>query len=263
MHLLRTHLVLVLMAVVAAPCITDARPLTSARASGRSGARVTKQLTQGVWVKSNRGGMRKISYKVFQRAFGVKWAQQQQLGKGLTESTLPGYSDGPGTFDINNMDKPQYVAPQYKPTPADRKAINGHTDRVYISKVSKSVGYGLFARGRIAKGAVVGEYTGVVRNQNLEKDRSNGYTFTYDPFNQLFMVVDAQKQGNYMRFANHSAKYANAAPRLVYDESHRRWHVLLVATQELKRGDQVLFNYGHQYGWDRFGIKNPTDLKPR
>jgi len=263
MRLLRLHTVLLLVVALAAPAVAEARPRGGLRAKAlRPGARLKKAPARGVWFKDG-GRMRKISYGHFQRKFGVKWAKRQLLGSPLTEKTLPGYSDGPGSFDINNMDAPQYVAPQYKVTKADRRAINGKTARVYISKVSKTVGYGLFARGRIPKGAVVGQYTGVVRNENVEKDRSNGYTFTYDPFGHFHMVVDAQKQGNYMRFANHSAKYANAAPRLVYDEARSRWHVLLVATQEIKRGDQVLFNYGHQYGWDRFGIQQPTDLKPR
>ena len=264
MRLMKLEVVLVLTLLLSAALPAQARPgRRSLRASARPGVRVARQPARGVWVKSDRGRIRKISLGQFQRKFGVKWARLQQLGKGLTEKTLPGYSDGPGTFDINNLDAPQYVAPQYKPTRADRRAINGHTARVYVGQVNKDVGHGLFARGRIPAGSVIGEYTGVVRNENRATDRANGYTFTYDPFNQLYMLVDAQKQGNYMRFANHSAKYANAKPRLVYDEPHRRWHVLLVATKEIPRGDQVLFNYGHQYGWDRFGIQQPADLKPR
>ena len=184
------------------------------------------------------------------------------LGKGLTEKTLPGYSDGPGSFDLNNLDAPQWVAPQYRPTAADKRAMSGRTARVYIGKVNKSVGNGLFAKGTIRKGSIIGEYAGVVRNQTLEKDVKNGYTFTYDPFNHFAMIVDAQKTGNYMRFANHSAKFANAKPRMVYDEAHKRWHVLLEATKDIKGGEQVLFNYGHQYDWSRFGIQKPADLAP-
>ena len=257
--LYRLTIAIALVAALAVPGTALSRPLS---VSVQKGARLKKQPAQGVWVKGSSGRLRKISHRVFQRAFKVKWTKHQLIGHPYTEKTLPGYSDGPGSFDINNMDAPQYVAPQYKVTKADRRAINGKTAPVFIGKVSKTVGYGLFARGRIAKGAIVGQYTGVVRNEDLKKDRSNGYTFTYDPFNQLHMVVDAKEKGNYMRFANHSAKYANMAPRLVYNEPRKSWHVLLVATKEIRSGDQVLFNYGHQYGWERFGINKPTDLKP-
>ena len=249
------------------PALSPARTHGPAARSAVTRSRATRPARkiprQGVWVKAGGNRMRKISFRTFERKFGVKWSRLQTLGSGLTTQTLPGYSEGPGSFDINNLDAPQYVAPQYQPTKADRRAMAGRTARVYIGQVNATVGHGLFARGTIRKGSIIGEYTGVVRNENTKTDRSNGYTFTYDPFGHFPMLVDAKAQGNYMRFANHSAKFSNAAPRMVYDRDQSRWHVLLVATKEIRRGDQVLFNYGHKYGWDRFGITEPTDLKPR
>ena len=227
-------------------------------------ARVRRPPRQGVWIKRGKRIV-KVPIKTAEKKFGIKWTRLQQLAVGLTEKGLPGYSDGPGSVDLNNLDAPQYVAPQYRPTASDRRAMIGRTAGVYVGKVSKTVGNGLFAKGTIREGSVIGEYAGVVRMENFgnkAKDHANGYTFVYDPFQHFPFLIDAQKQGNYMRFANHSAKHANAKPRMVFDEPHNRWHVLLVATKKITRGQQVLFNYSNQYDWSRFGIKEPTNLKP-
>ena len=231
-------------------------PLAQARRPGATAPR------QGVWV-GQKGQIAKISPKTFAKRFGLQWTRRQVLGRGVTESSLPGYSDGPGSFNWEDPDAKPWVAPQYRPSPAERRALDGRTAPLYVARVSKSVGHGLFARGTIRKGTIIGEYTGAVRQENREADRLNAYTFVYDPFGHFPLLVDAKEQGNYLRFANHSSKNANASSKLVYDAGHRRWHVLLVASQQIRRGDQVLFDYGQGYDWSRFGIQQPAELKPR
>ncbi len=216
----------------------------------------------GIWVQRGQR-LVQISPRRFERQFGVKWLARQALGEGLSEQTLPGYADGFGSFDHNNLDAPPKVAAQYKPSAAERRALRGVTARLYVARVSEAVGHGLFARGTIRKGTVIGEYTGTVRAERPDQDQRNGYSYVYDPWNHFRMLVDARDQGNYLRFANHATRSANAESKLVYDEAHRRWHVLLVATQPIRRGDQILFNYGSGYDWSRFGMNEPQDLRPR
>lgn len=216
---------------------------------------------KGVWVEKD-GRLTRLSVREFEKRYRITWLRQQELCKGTTEQGLPGYSDGPGTlaWDFEKDEpRPEHVAPQYVPNAADLKAIRGKSAALYVGQV-KGVGNGLFARKAIPKGAVLGEYTGVVRGEQ-QGDTANGYLFTYDPWNHFKMAVDAEQRGNYLRFANHSQAHANAEPRMVYDRDHRRWHVLLVATRAIQPREQVLFDYGHQYGWERFGIV-PKDLTP-
>jgi hypothetical protein len=214
-----------------------------------------------IWIEDDRG-LGKISVHTFRERYGVKWTGRQLLGSGLTRASL-GYSDGMQSFDWQNLDAEPRIDPRYVPSAAEARAIRGHTAPLYIGRVSREVGNGLFARGAIAKGEVIGEYTGVARPEDRARDRLNAYTFVYDPFRSFFMVVDAKDRGNYLRFANHSTSHANAYSKMVYDAGAKRWHTLLIARQAIARGDQILFDYGRGYDWGRFGIRDPIVLKPR
>lgn len=224
--------------------------------------KTTKRGSEGIWFKDGKGQLSQLDRAAAEKLFGIKWTRKQTLG--INAKDLPGYTDGVGfSFDADGelIDPP--VHKQYKPSFSELKAIAGKTAPIYVQKVSQKVGYGLFARETIKKGTPVGEYAGVVRRGNDKADRLNAYTFVYDPWNHFKMVVDAEKSGNYMRFANHSAKNPNMEAKLVYREKSRRWHVLLIAKKDIRRGDQLLFNYSNGYDWSRFGIKEPTDLSPR
>ena len=248
----RSVLALVLIASVTSVALL---PLSA------QGRKRTEGPARGVWVKQGEHIV-KIPLRAFRQRFGVSWARRQLLGPGLTEARLPGYSDGPGSFDWEKGEESTYVGPQYVPSAADLAAINGRTARVYLGKVDEHVGHGLFARAPIRVGQPIGEYTGVARAEDMSRDHLNAYTWTYDPWNAFRMVIDAKDQGNYLRFANHSSNHANATARLVYDRDHRRWHVLIVAKQKIRKGDQILYDYSSSYDWSRFGVE-PADLRPR
>jgi hypothetical protein len=222
----------------------------------------TKRGSEGIWFKNDKGKLSQLDRAAAEKLFGIKWTRKQTLG--IKAKDLPGYTDGVGfNFDADGEIVDPPVHKQYKPNFSELKAIAGKTAPIYVQKVSQKVGYGLFARGTIKKGSPVGQYAGVVRRGDDKADRLNAYTFVYDPWNHFKMVVDAEKSGNYMRFANHSAKSPNMEAKLVYREKSRRWHVLLIAKKEIKKGDQLLFNYSSSYDWSRFGINEPKDLSPR
>ncbi len=230
-------------------------------AEGRPGKGQSSGPRRGVWVQTDDGKLHKVSRADFRERFGVTWRSRQVLGPGFSEANLPGYTDGPGfRFDADGeLVDDQKVAPEHTPGAAELRAIRGQTAPLYIGKVDK-VGHGLFARKAIKPGQVIGEYTGVVA-EPVNVDPRNGYRFVYDPTNAFRLAVDAQRDGNYLRFANHSTS-TNAASRMVYDESHRRWHVLLIATARIEPRDQILFDYGPGYDWRRFGLQ-PLTLEPR
>jgi hypothetical protein len=247
-------LALILSCFGVTPSLAKVSPASHNKGHGKGSSRAK------IWVKDQRG-LRKISVHAFQAAFGVKWTGRQLLKSGLTKANL-GYADGFQSFDWQNPDAEPRIDPRHVPAAAEQRAIRGQTAPLYIGKAGR-VGNGLFARAAIAKGAVIGEYTGVARQQDRTRDRLNGYTFVYDPFQSLAMVVDAKERGNYLRFANHSAAHANACSKIVYDTANKRWHTLLIAKERISKDDQVLFDYGRGYDWGRFGIAEPVDLKPR
>ena len=121
---------------------------------------------------------------------------------------------------------------------------NAYTANVYIAKVSEEVGYGAFAGESIDMGRMIGEYTGFARAWR-KSDSTNTYLFHY----VKDAVIDARKRGNFSRFINHSAKYANARYiRVMVDNVE---HTILLAEKDICPDEQILFNYGEEYWLNR------------
>jgi SET domain-containing protein len=125
-----------------------------------------------------------------------------------------------------------------------------YTANVYIAKVSDVVGYGAFAGEDIEIGQMIGEYTGFARAWR-KSDSTNTYLFHY----VKDAVIDARKRGNFSRFINHSAKNANARyMRVMVDDVE---HTILLAEKDIRKDEQILFNYGEEYWLNR---QAPEDL---
>lgn len=110
-----------------------------------------------------------------------------------------------------------------------------------IREVSREVGHGAFAVEPIAAADMIGEYTGILRKRR-DREYNNDYIFS-----TLFPdhIIDAQKAGNATRFINHSSKHFNAMAIEVF--SGVRWHVIIIASRNIKAGEQVLIDYGSGY----------------
>ncbi len=168
----------------------------------------------------------------------------------------------------------------------------GIPDCFQVCEISEDVGLGLFATKKIKKGSVIGLYTGVLElvpksdqgqssyvynlTTNLSKESFNlsseqMYYVTrvsmdeegipkIDSFKRdLFVVqVNAEPMGNYTRRINHG-QACNVSPELVQLDNGRI-EVMLIASQAIQAGDQLLLDYGSNY-WKALGIQ-PVEIEP-
>jgi hypothetical protein len=127
-----------------------------------------------------------------------------------------------------------------------------HIESEYIPDVSirwidDLIGYGLFAEEEIHSGSYVGEYTGIVRRNDLRRyfGPLNNYCYEYpvpDEIGKSF-VIDAT-QGNLTRFINHSFT-PNLKPIHVFYDGF--YHLIFLAIHRIEKGVQLSYDYGQNY----------------
>lgn len=99
-----------------------------------------------------------------------------------------------------------------------------------------SAGLGLFAGEPIPKGARVIEYSGrMLSEEEYQKSRSV-YLFDIGPSGAL----DGSPRWNTARYINHSCK-----PNCTPDVSRKR--VFIYAKRNIKEGEELGYDYGHEY----------------
>lgn len=122
----------------------------------------------------------------------------------------------------------------------------------YLPKVSvldlgDKIGHGLFTEEDIEDGAYVGEYTGIVRRDDIRKylEPINNYCFKYPVLDRMGKdhVIDAT-QGHLTRFINHSAN-PNLKP--VYALIDGFYHLIFLAGRPIFKGSQLTYDYGLNY----------------
>ncbi|KAI9339215.1 hypothetical protein DFJ73DRAFT_961957 [Zopfochytrium polystomum] len=133
--------------------------------------------------------------------------------------------------------------------------------RFEIKWVSKEKGYGVFAKVHIAKGSIIGIYSGVLTNAS-----NSDYMWTYPSVvrdengNELSLGIDAQYRGNFARFVNHDG---DPNCDSVYVPYSGIWHVVYVAERPIARGEEVTVSYGSGYWENRPGmLAKGTEGKP-
>jgi SET domain-containing protein len=127
-----------------------------------------------------------------------------------------------------------------------REIESAYHPKISVKFISKQLGYGVFARERIKKGAYVGEYTGVVReNVRTYFAPLNNYCYKYPVLDRLGrpFVIDATK-GNFTRYINHSYQ-PNLKPLYAFIEGF--YHLIFLSLGEISQGDQLLYDYGQSY----------------
>ncbi len=125
----------------------------------------------------------------------------------------------------------------------------------YLAKVSvrwigTGIGYGLFAEDSIAAGSFLGEYTGIVRENNLRYlEPLNNYCYEYPILDAIgrSYVIDAS-HGNFTRFINHSAE-PNLQPAYAFRDG--AFHCIFLARWEIQKGEQLSYDYGKSYWYLR------------
>lgn len=126
--------------------------------------------------------------------------------------------------------------------PSEMQVPEGHQPPLYLAFINETVGWGAFARRKIEKGELIGEYTGVVTWMG----EGNAYTMFYvDLEDSSRIVIDATYYGNETRFINHSER-PNASFEFACSKQgmHQR---VFIATRTIEEGDQVLTHYGKEY----------------
>jgi Proteins containing SET domain len=122
----------------------------------------------------------------------------------------------------------------------------GTTTPLLIKWISDEMGYGAFAETDLALGDFAGEYTGLVRPLFRRRPDHNPYCFHYPTrlwsFN--YYVVDALREGNLMRFVNHSNK-PNLLPLCMVNNGIL--HLVFVASQHIPKGTELVFDYGKDF----------------
>ncbi len=116
---------------------------------------------------------------------------------------------------------------------------------ITLAWIDSSVGWGVFANRAFKKGDYLGEYCGVVRKR-VRSDKKNAYCFEYlfSEENPTPYVIDARDQGGIVRFINHSNAPNVLTDLATFDDMT---HVILVASQPIAKGDQILYDYGPDY----------------
>jgi len=114
-------------------------------------------------------------------------------------------------------------------------------ENLILAKVSDEVGYGAFAAKDFNAGDFIVLYGGMIVGEDEISDSS--YVM---PAGIEGVVHDAKKYRNLAGMINHS-ETPNAEAAGVFDKGAN--HTLILATEFIRRGTQILINYGVKY-WE-------------
>jgi hypothetical protein len=131
-----------------------------------------------------------------------------------------------------------------------QKIQEGYLAKVSVRWIGTRIGYGLFAEDTIAAGSFVGEYTGIVRENNLRYlEPLNNYCYEYPILDAIgrSYVIDAT-HGNLTRFINHSAT-PNLQPAYAFRDG--AFHCIFIALWKIQKGEQLSYDYGKSYWYLR------------
>ena len=120
---------------------------------------------------------------------------------------------------------------------------------------------GLHADRNLDFGILIGEYTGILREDgpgvSADELALDDYRYDYPAVAEGQIVLTARHCGSLMRFANHSSTHANIS-FMILDGDDGWFHVVLVTTATVDKGEQLLVDYGPQY-WHGRSFK-PLEL---
>lgn len=126
---------------------------------------------------------------------------------------------------------------------------SGFVTSCTIKWVDDFIGYGLFTNETLKAGTYIGEYTGNVRRLYRFHPNQNAYCVHYPTkwWSWRYFTIDALKEGNELRFINHSLD-PNVEAFTAIDRGIL--HEIFLAKRDIKAGEQLTVNYGADY-WQR------------
>jgi SET domain-containing protein len=128
---------------------------------------------------------------------------------------------------------------------------------VSIRWIDETLEYGLFAEEDFGPGDFIGEYTGVVKRHYPIFGKMSDYCFLY-PTSRYFFgkhLIEAQHNGNEIRYANHSDDPNCEAAGIFVDEM---FHMILRSIAKIPVGTQITYDYGARYWKSRSRLSNST-----
>jgi len=118
---------------------------------------------------------------------------------------------------------------------------------VSIRYLNATLGHGLFLEEPLECGSYIGEYCGIVRENDLRRyfEPLNNYCYEYPVMDGLgkSYLIDATS-GNLTRFINHSFQPNLKSVHVFYEGFY---HAIFLANQRIEKGTQLCFNYGQSY----------------
>lgn len=169
----------------------------------------------------------------------------------------------------------------------------GIPDYLVLKKLSKMLGHGIFLHPNakpLKKGQVIAPYAGAVTMAPQNDGDDSSYAFStlsdilLNKMDQLFLDknkkfsprrlyclnLDADKEGNFTRFINHSTDHANvealliSVPKNAYGLEEMPIEVLYVAKKTINPGEQLLVCYEDEDEsyWGAIGIE-PYPMDPK
>lgn len=132
---------------------------------------------------------------------------------------------------------------------------NRHAD-VSVRWINEELGHGLFAEQALKRFDYVGYYTGRIIYRPRIYPVTQPYAFRY-PIGELYpkkFLIDATMKGNLMRFLNHSDT-PNLTSMAVLHKGIM--YMIFFSIRDIKKGEQLCFDYGSHYWKGRPYIKQP------
>lgn len=246
-----------LVVVLQSPAVAaDGRQHTSTKVI-RGGQLETQP---GISWMNRKGVIELISAKEYQRRTGTRYFQTVKVpGKWRELPIDEEYHKKHGCLMAPTIVEgdPQYRA-------AVDAVEKGATAPVYIKRVNRRVGRGLFAADAIRAGDVIGAYAGVVKSRGESRDSDYAWTLSTlvgkpgtnpkEPWGRAWWIATVDgSNGNYLRFVNHSPPKQNV--ELNYFFHQGMWHAMYRATRDIQKGSQLLTDYGPSYFMARQGVE--------
>ena len=156
--------------------------------------------------------------------------------------------------DLNQLNAKNTVRYLSKPLHYDNlekkygpQIARGEISPMTVRFINDKIGYGVFSEIDLKPGDFVGEYTGKIINTKDLKDGK--YTWGYLNAHEMHgkeinLSLDAGPAGNELRFINHDY-VPNAGMQYVLQGGI--WHVCYITSRPIKKGEQILTDYGKRY----------------
>jgi len=160
-----------------------------------------------------------------------------------------------------------FISRRYKDLPRAEDPLvfrDRQPPKLYIKYISENIGYGVFAGEDIALGQFIGHYSGRLiarsgmgyfpygREYNvgyIRRKPTNKFVEKRADFIKGDFFINAAKYGNHTRLINHNAKAANTELMAYTFKEARYVHLGVIAACPIKKGEEILDNYGDDY-WE-------------